>query len=165
MHQKAKMRYIILLLSCTMYGQSLHHQMISAQGISKNITDVGIVKQTIGQQSIVGNTNSEYIIMQGFQQSMWGKYIASSTKEVLSGLIVNTYPNPFVDIVNFQFSVPVSDVVSISVFDITGRRVFEKNQVPANNILSINLFNLPTATFLVQLRNQKFNYYTQILKK
>lgn len=159
------MKYLVLLFCVPFYGQVLHHQMISSQGFSKNIINVAVIKQTIGQQSIMGTSGSDYIVMQGFQQNLWGTYVAASIKKDTSGISVTTYPNSFTETVNFQFSEPVTDVVSISVYDIAGRLVHRQEKVPVNTTISIDLSILPSTTYLVRLQTPKLNYYIQILKK
>jgi hypothetical protein len=159
------MRYILIFFSCSFYGQVLHHQMISSQASFHESSTGLIIKQTIGQQSLTGNSSGDFVVMQGFQQSLWGKYIASTRVEDLSGIKTTTYPNPFTETVNFQFSEPVTDFVTISIFDISGRLVYQKDKTPINNILTINLAMLPSTKYLVRLQTIKLNYYTQIIKK
>ncbi|MFT5252582.1 MAG: hypothetical protein ACI87N_001596 [Flavobacteriales bacterium] len=159
------MRYIFIFFSYSFYGQVLHHQMLSSQGASHELSSGITVTQTIGQQSLIGNSSTDFVVMQGFQQSLWGKYIASTTIEDLSGIKTTTYPNPFTETVNFQFSESVADVVTISVFDIVGRLVYQQDKTPINNILTINLAMLSGTKYLVQLQTLKLTYYTQIIKK
>ena len=61
------------------YSQVLHHQMISSQGNSLKTANGMIIFQSIGQQSAVGNFKKDYLVQQGFQQSLWGKYIISNS--------------------------------------------------------------------------------------
>ncbi len=159
------MKYLFMFFSISFYGQVLHHQMFSSQGLTNKLSNGLIISQTIGQQSLTGNSSGDYVVIQGFQQSVWGKYIASNKTEEIDGIKTITYPNPFTEIVNFQFSEPIADMVSISVFDILGRLVYEQNKIPINAILTINLGMLPTSKYLVRLKTTKLNYYTQILKK
>jgi hypothetical protein len=159
------MKYLLLFFSCTFYGQVLHHQMLSSHGTSHELSSGVIINQTIGQQSLIGNSSTDFVVMQGFQQSLWGKYIASTRIEDLSGIKTTTYPNPFTETVNFQFSESVTDVVTISVFDIVGRLVYQQDKTPINNILTINLAMLPSTKYLVRLQTLKLSYYTQIIKK
>jgi hypothetical protein len=46
----------------------LHHQMISSQGKSSVLSNGIRVKQTIGQQSVSGNSKGDYIVQQGFHK-------------------------------------------------------------------------------------------------
>jgi len=159
------MKYFFLLFSCAFYGQVMHHQMLSAQGASQELSSGVIINQTIGQQSSTGNSSTDFVVMQGFQQNLWGKYITSNAAEDLKGIKTITYPNPFTETVNFQFSEPVTGVVTISVFDILGRVVYQQEKVPINTTLTIDLSILPATKYLVRLQTLKLTYYTQIIKK
>lgn len=159
-------KYLLLFFSITFHGQVLHHQMFSTQGVSTTTPDGLIIMQTVGQQSLSGTAaNKDYIIMQGFQQSFWGKYIASNNVYAIEGIKTTTYPNPFTQIINFQFSKPVTDVISISVFDVFGAFLYEQNKPAVNDILSVDLSFLPTSKFLIHLKSNNLNYYTVIIKK
>lgn len=155
------MRYLFILFSIPFYGQILHHQMLSSQGVTTKTSDGYIISQTIGQQSAIGNSNNGSVVIQGFQQSLWGTYIASNAKTEIS---TQTYPNPFSEIVNFQFSQLMPNQITVYVFDINGRLVFEKKETIDNSILTINLSNLPQSEYLVRLQATNFNYYTKIIK-
>lgn len=159
------MKYSLLFFSITFQGQVLHHQMISSQGLSTKTPNGLTISQTVGQQSLTGiSGNKVYVVMQGFQQSLWGKYIASNHEDAIEGIVTTTYPNPFVQTINFQFSKPVTDDISISVFDVMGRLVYEQNKKAVNNILTIDLSGLPAYEFLIRLSASNLNYYAKIVK-
>ncbi|UFH34952.1 T9SS type A sorting domain-containing protein [Flavobacterium acetivorans] len=160
------MKYLLLLFSITFQGQVLHHQMLSSQGLSTKTVDGLIIKQTIGQQSLAGTaTHKDYVVMQGFQQGLWGKYIASNAIATIEGIKITSYPNPFITSINFQFSKPLMDVISISIFDIMGRLIYEQKKKSNNTILTIDLASLPTSEYLVRLNATNLNYYTKIIKR
>ena len=70
---KKALKILFLLLVCNSYSQTLHHQMLSAQG-GKSGSDSGIlVNFTVGQQSVVGTRTGNITVQQGFQQSNWNK--------------------------------------------------------------------------------------------
>jgi hypothetical protein len=142
------------------YGQTLHHQMISAQGGSATTQSGIIVKYTIGQQSVAGTKTGNVIVQQGFQQSNWDKIISKNE------VIVNTttFPNPYIDIINFQFSQAIGDNVSLLVFDVLGRQVYSNTLQIFDNKTSVNLQVLQSAEYLVQLYNNTFRYHTKIIK-
>jgi hypothetical protein len=75
------------------------------------------------------------------------------------------YPNPFVSIVNFQFTKPIASEISISVYDLLGRLVFYQKNNAANSILTIDLSTLQDAMYLVRLLGNNLNYSAKILKK
>ncbi len=160
------MRYLLFLFSITFQGQVLHHQMLSSQGKSTKITNGLLINQTIGQQSITGfSTNKNYVVIQGFQQSHWGKYITSNNSVAIDSFIITTYPNPFTETINFEFSKPITDFISISVFDVLGRLVNEQKEKAINSVLTIDLSRLPTSEYLIRLNANDLNYYTKIIKK
>jgi hypothetical protein len=160
------MKYLLLLFSITFHGQVLHHQMLSSQGQSSKMPNGLVVKQTIGQQGITGSsTNKDYVVIQGFQQSYWSKYITSSKIDVIQGISAIAYPNPFIETINFQFSKPITDDISISIFDILGRLIYEQNKKMDNDILTVDLARLPTSEYLVRIKATNLNYYTKIIKQ
>jgi hypothetical protein len=160
------MRYTLLsflFLNTFVYGQNLHHQMLSSQGTSVELYNGIYIRQTIGQQSATGNsTKNGYTIGQGYQQSTWSKYINSN---LTSNITTTTYPNPFIRSVNFQFSRPINEVISVAVFDIRGRLIFQEEKKASETILTIELEQLPAENYLVRLTAKNYTYYTQILKQ
>jgi hypothetical protein len=81
-----------------------------------------------------------------------------------SDITTITYPNPFIQSVNFQFSRPINDVISVAVFDIRGRLVFNEKKA-SETILTIELEQLPAENYLVRLSAKNYTFYTQILKQ
>lgn len=155
------MRYLLIFFTITFQGQVLHHQMLSSQGLSKKMLDGSIIRQTIGQQTLIGTSSNNYVVMQGFQQSVWGKYISSN---IIDDIKATTYPNPFIETVSFEFSKPITEVITVNVFDISGHLIFEQKKKANNTILTIDLPLLPRSEYLVRLNGSNFNYYTKILK-
>lgn len=156
------MKYFFLLFCSSFYGQVLHHQMISSQGKSAVLPNGMLVKQTIGQQSVSGNSKGDYIIQQGFQQNYWAKILADSPLK--SDVTVVVYPNPFVSNVNFEFSKPITKEISIAIFDVSGRLVFQQNKKVEDSLLTIDLSILSGSVYLVRLNNNEVNYYMKITK-
>jgi hypothetical protein len=158
---KKAIKFIFLLLALNSYSQTVHHQMISAQG-GKATTESGIVvKYTIGQQSVTGTKNGNVMVQQGFQQSNWDKIIAANNVVIINTM---TYPNPYIDVVNFQFSQSVGDKVSILVYDLLGRQVYGNDFQVFENKISVNLEHLPSAEYFVQLSNNIFTHHAKIIK-
>jgi hypothetical protein len=136
--------------------------MLSSQGISKKMPDGLVVKQTIGQQSLIGTSSNKYVVMQGFQQSFWGNYISSN---LIDDIKTTTYPNPFIETVSFEFSKPIIGFINVNVFDLSGHLIFEQKIKPNNTILIIRLPSLPSSEYLVRLSADNFSYYTKIIKR
>jgi hypothetical protein len=157
---RLKISFIIGFLSSFSFGQTLHHQMISAQGGNATTQSGIVVKYTIGQQSVAGTKIGNVIVQQGFQQSNWDKIIANNV------VLINTttFPNPYIDIINFQFSQTIGDNVSLIVFDVLGRQVYSNTLQIFENKTSANLQALQSAEYFVQLSNNTFTYHTKIIK-
>lgn len=160
------MKYLFLALGCSLsvFAQnSLHHQMLSAQGTSKVLPDGIYISQTIGQQSVIGTYTQEGVTYgQGFQQSTWSKYLNSTTNNAITTVV---YPNPFVTTINFQFSQPIKETITISLFDIRGRLVYTENKKASDTTLTIELPNLAASNYLVRLATPNYTFYSQILKQ
>ena len=157
--------YCLLIIGITLrtFGQpALHHQMLSSHGLSKELINGMFVSQTVGQQSIVGNATTTYTIQQGFQQSIWSKLIATNS---LNEFKTTAYPNPFVETIHFQFSKTIEEPISITLFDVRGRIVLETKQKIDATFLTLELPQIPNATYLIHLSANNYNYYTQIIKK
>jgi hypothetical protein len=160
------MRILLLCLTLSfssLYSQELHHQALSSQGASKELPNGVYVSQTIGQQSVIGNyTRDGKTYGQGYQQSVWSKYIQSTINNPITTV---TYPNPFVSTINFQFSQPIKERIKMELFDVRGRLIFQTEQLPIDNILTVALPNLASSNYLVKLTASNYTYYTQILKQ
>ena len=155
--------WIFLALTLNSFSQDLHHQMLSSQGTSKTLPNGIFVSQTIGQQSVIGNyTKDGKTYGQGYQQSVWSKYISTNSNNAITTI---TYPNPFISTINFQFSQAIKEPISVSVFDIRGRLIFSQEKQASGNTLTIDLHNLASSNYLVRLSSPDYTYYTQILKQ
>ena len=135
--------------------------MISAQGGSATTPSGIVVKYTIGQQSVTGTKTGNVTVQQGFQQSNWNKIIATNNVVFVNTI---TYPNPYTDVINFQFSKAIGKNVSLLVYDVLGRQVYSNTLQVFENKASVNLQVLPSAAYFVQLYNNAFRYHTQIIK-
>lgn len=155
--------YILIITGIFGFGQNLHHQMLSSQGNSQTLYNGIYISQTIGQQSVIGNyTVDGKTYGQGFQQSLWSKYMSSSVNNTITTI---TYPNPFISSINFQFSQPIKETISVALFDVRGRLVYSENKNVLDNILTLELPNLANSNYLVRLTSNNYTYYTQILKQ
>ena len=153
---------LLYLIFCNLSrAQSLHHQMISCQGGNSSNTSVASVSFTVGQQSVIGTATNGFTVQQGFQQSNWNKVIQLNT------ISVNTtvHPNPFKDVVNFSFSKSPGNDISIIVFDLLGRLVYTDVIKNEENLISVNLNNLPSAEYFVKLTSNNYIFSTKILKQ
>jgi hypothetical protein len=158
------MRILVLIIICFttshLFGQSLHHQMISSQGGKSGSESGMLVQYTVGQQSVVGTKTGNITVQQGFQQSNWNKIIAQNNVSVST----STFPNPFLDRINFSFTASVGETLSLHIYDVSGRLVFTDNLQVVELTTSIDLKHLPSANYFIQLSSLNYLYYTKIIK-
>lgn len=157
--------FLVLMFFATnsIFGQSLHHHMTSAQGKAMQLDSGFYISQTIGQRSITGNIRSEnFKVIQGFQQSRWSHLIAENS--FTSALTLTAYPNPFKETIGFQFSSLIEGEFEILVYDISGKLTAVRKSVAESNLVRINLYFLPTGMYLVQLKNKGQTYFSKIIK-
>jgi hypothetical protein len=75
-----------------------------------------------------------------------------------------TYPNPFIDRVNFHFSSPVIGPIKVALFDVMGRLVYYKEKIAIDNIVSIDNLSFAQGEYFVKLTAKNFTYSTNLLK-
>jgi hypothetical protein len=72
-------------------------------------------------------------------------------------------PNPS----NGLYSIQIKDIssrVNVKVADINGKEVFSKNDVDADQIKSIDLSNLQSGVYILNVNGQKLNYTEKLIK-
>jgi hypothetical protein len=160
------MKYILILFfgsSALLYSQKLHHQMLGAQGTSTVLSNGAYVSQSIGQLCVIGTTTQEgKTYGQGFQQSVWSKYLTSTAN---NGITVVVYPNPTVSELHFQFSQSIKEPMAIDFFDVRGRLVFHQEPKAIDQVLTVDVQALASSNYLVRLSTSNTIYYSQILKQ
>ncbi len=157
------MKYILILfIAFNINAQKLHHQMLSVQGSNSKTTAGTFVKQTIGQQSVIGNSQKNKVtVSQGFQKSNSKVSVASKVKNEISTIV---FPNPVEDKLNFRFSSSISGNIKVVIFDLLGRTVFQEEKLASENILTLDNIYLPSGNYIVKLNALNYEYSTKILK-
>ena len=134
--------------------------MLSSQGTSTTAGGLK-VSQTVGQLSVNGNyRGSDVIVGQGFQQSSMLKTVKAPVITVTT----TTYPNPFVDQINFEFSSVISGPIKFSLYDVMGRLVAFQEKPANDTVLTINELSLTEGVYFVKLSAKNYNYSTNLLK-
>lgn len=150
---------LCFVFSSIMSAQKLHHQMISSGAGGSN----KYLKESIGQQSIIGTSKFiEGIIQQGFIQSKISKDIFINKKNKDISLVI--YPNPFVFRFNIKFPEDIKGNFKISIFDLLGKLIFEKEETINQSIITIDNFYFPEGNYLVKISNEDYNFSGQIIK-
>jgi len=159
---QSKILFFVLIFPFLLVSQELHHEIISSQGKSVELDSGIYVSQTIGQHSIASYSIDNLTVQQGYQQSFWSSLI--NTNEEFSTEI-NFYPNPTIDIVNFNFSNLESSELNVLVFDYAGRVLITTKINIEDYKTKLDLSSLSSGSYLIYLNTNKFNYHTKIIKK
>lgn len=156
--------FCFLSLAFNSKAQVLHHQSIGTQG-NTFISAKGFgVSQSIGQQSIGGNTVKNFVIQQGFIQSM---FYPSKTTNPISKInaIVKVYPNPFVTSISCDFANTIDGQVEVRLYDNLGRLVYSSKEIILQNRVVITPpIDLNVGIYLLSLSANQFNFSTQLIK-
>ncbi len=143
----------------------------------QNFRDIKII-QSIGQS----NTRQSYEFLDNYTQSGQVYYrlievnieeqkkvygIVSLNREKVGSFgISNVYPQPVLDILNFEYIATETETVSIQIYDAMGKLLISKdhNPSPGNNQVSVDLSMISTGYYLLQLRQSNDIVSTQLVK-
>lgn len=143
-------------------GQSLHHQMLSSQGNTSILKDGMVVRQTVGQQSIIGNSSiSNLTIQQGFQQSMVSKFIPVYN---INSIETTIYPNPFLTRVNIRFSETLSEAMNVTLYNLLGVMVYKKDFEAPLTAMELNIEHLAPGSYIVVLSAKNYTHSKILIK-
>ena len=80
--------------------------------------------------------------------------------------ISNIYPLPVIDILNIEFETSKEGAVEIEIFDVVGRKIYTKTQVPqiGLNSFALDLSELPVGQLYIQLVQGEKMISTQLVK-
>ena len=136
-------------------------QLINAQSISPQViasagnyaTNGGYsVSWTLGEPVIATATNGSTTLTQGFQQPTYN--VLSITNGKIEGFEVNVYPNPATDFVVIDWKTDENNLLYITLYDVTGKMISEKSYSASQDKVSINLSQLASAQYLLEVRNK-----------
>lgn len=158
--------FILLLVSVTIaYGQTLQKESISTMGFSKTLVSEYYVSYSIGQQRVIGqfSLDNNVVVSQGFQHLMGLAicYEDCNPKNITTIL----YPNPFIDTIHLKFSEKINEEITISIYDVLGRILYKKNELPFNDELNINEINVVKGNYIIELKSLNYRYTSKIIKK
>jgi hypothetical protein len=157
-----QMKYIFIFFSFTAFSQEVSRSTISVVGNSTTTVNGYYVTQSVGQLSTIGfseiGSNS---IVEGYQQPTSIKVIdASIIKE-----IIELYPIPVSDKLNFLFSLSINGKCNVEVFDRLGRLVMNQELSIIDYTSSISLANLAASTYIIKIATNTTTHYETIIKK
>jgi hypothetical protein len=126
--------------------------------VLNSITECILVKQLVNKVPLVILQKWIYYWTRVPTERM-GKYISNFNSLTLLQLPIQSIHS----IRQFSIFWPINDVISVAVFDIRGRLVFNRKKKP-ETILTIELEQLPAENYLVRLSAKNYTFY-KILKQ
>ncbi len=75
------------------------------------------------------------------------------------------YPNPAKEVVNIQTSLPLGSQVNIDIYNMLGQRVYNQKQTLKASSLPVEVRNLRSGVYIVQLTDEAGNKQSQQLIK
>lgn len=121
-----------------------------------------IIHQSIGQSSVIGTSqNKGFYLRQGFQQPIQTIKVVKESK--LASFVASVYPNPFEKTVSVAFQEKTSTDVYISVYDVTGKRLFQ-NVFSPTSLVNLELSAIPSGTYFLNISSNKNQFTTKLIK-
>ena len=149
-----------------MTGQILHHQTIASGGL---IVGKSKLKQSIGQQSVIGLRKSELgIVQQGFiHNTSIANFFSNNNfiKNNLKTLPIIIYPNPFNTTFNLKFTNDVKGNFKILISDLSGKIILIKDAQIVESKITIDNFYFPEGNYFIKIFNENYDYSSQIIKR
>jgi|GEM_PF-4736550 len=99
-------------------------------------------------------------------QSDENMQVDSSKPETLTWRLLESYPNPFNSITRLNYGLPETGLVSISVYDITGRLIetlIDRRQVAGYHSVTWNAKSASSGLYIVRMKADGFNKVQKIV--
>jgi len=98
-----------------------------------------------------------------------GNFISYFTKKPLSNdafekLNVSIYPNPTTDILNIQIKDVLSESITFTIYDISGKKVLNQSVMPSN-LNQVIVSNLSSGVYILQINNLNISQSFKFIKK
>lgn len=143
-------------------AQKLHHQTLGATGGVYYPKGNLIVKQSVGQLSVIkSGTAFNMILQQGFQQSLISQF--PFVNAVLN-VNVLVYPNPFKGDLNLQFSTESPKDLHISLYNMFGVLIYQTIKTSPQISFSFDFKELPAGSYVLHLQSNNFTYSKTLIK-
>ncbi len=141
---------LLILTGATRAGaQNLSPTVLSSSGGSGS-ADGTSLSWTAGELMAQTYMADTLMLTQGFQQ---GKITVITATSELNGLSmdVNVYPNPVRNMLNIEFKGRADQFVRITLMDLNGKLMLEREINNPSNIKRINLNGTPAGTYMLKV--------------
>ncbi|WP_298371316.1 T9SS type A sorting domain-containing protein [uncultured Lutibacter sp.] len=165
MKKKLLLILFSFILTANCFSQEIQRSTISVQGNSENISinkKNYVIQQSIGQSSVIGTFQSDRIALrQGFIQPPLISSEIILEETTIEAII---YPNPFESSINITFNENLKEQLSIFIFDMLGRVVYQNNR-EASQKININLSNLASAQYILNITSGNKKFKANLVKR
>lgn len=157
---------LLLLNSKTIYAQANSPNSINCSGTRMNF-ESNSINFTVGDLIVLNQTDNQgNSIGSGF--TTCATITTLLINEVnIPRLNVKLYPNPTNGLLNVSIEDNSIKYLLISIKDIQGKEIYKGRYAGISNVISINLSDFPSGSYLVSLNNEEnnlFDSYKIILK-
>ena len=148
---KNKLRPIVLLTAGLLWAGFAQAQESANASGGDATGSGGAVAYSIGQVVYTTNTGSNGSVAQGVQHAY--EIFTVGIKETALNISLTAFPNPTTDNLTLQISDYNNEKLSYQLFDMQGKQL-SNGQIVAQQT-QINMNNLPTATYFINVVNQE----------
>ena len=156
--------FAFLISIVPLVAQETVRSTVGVNGSSKQINAEGktyVVQQSIGQASVIGDHSTSGItLLQGFIQPPIRVEINTFSE---SSLQATVYPNPFDSNVTVRFSEAIEGTVTVVLYDVSGRIIYNQEKPPSKEIV-LDFGFLSTASYLLRVSHEGKEFTANIIK-
>jgi hypothetical protein len=164
---KIKFKNLIIIsalaigLMTDLQAQTMRNDVISALGGSYQLGNSNLtIRQSLGQSTVIGSfANSSTILSQGFLR---GNQTTQLEREKPFDVI--PFPNSFSKLITFRFVQNHVESTYFTIYDINGKKVFDKHLTPIDNEVQINLDHLAAGLYLAFIQSENRLIQKRIVK-
>ena len=86
-----------------------------------------------------------------------------NTATATQTLNINVYPNPAVNVLNINLNTTKKDNYAVEIYDLQGHKVLSETLNVNGNALSVDVSNMPSGTYIVQVRGAEVSGTSKIM--
>lgn len=180
---KAKLSILCLLVLTTMLGFARQHQFNKALIDVNSMTffemdqSVTYAVEDIQKMTYVGNTLYVYLkdntIYSADVSSLsisnnGDKILQNEVVECINALNVAIFPNPTIDILHIEYTLPGYDDIQINLYNLLGqieKVLYREKQSVGKKAITLNVENIPNGTHVLQIHGNNFSITKTLIKQ
>jgi len=154
-----------LLFSMNSFSQFIKKETLSSNGSSHFVyanNKSYFIQQSIGQASVTFTYSAgNYDLRQGFLQPVSPSALYGDATDPLKAVI---FPNPFVDEINIRFGQEIYSQITITIYDVWGRLLFEQIY-PPNHAIVVRVSHFSNGAYLMRVQVKEQALIAKLVKR